>query len=446
MNSLISPSSGWTLEDATGINNSGQICAYGTNPSGQTDAFLLTPVPEPSTITLLLASAACVLGYAWRRRKTSRGIVPYLAVVIVASFASVTQAQGVFNMPSGEMSLLFVPVGNPGNAADPATGYGSVGLRLPDGRVRRDGWSVRPVPQRRGKNRHLWPLQRLHAGNARRPLSHWQHADGRNRPERHIGRLYVLPLLRLGCVGHLRDQFPEPLPLRAGCGSRLPDLLCIVGGRGAVLQLVAKRAADKPGRGRRLDRDGGLHAQRGDEQFCAMAVTRNAGATYFIPSDNEWYKAAYYNPSNGTYWTYPTQSNSAPSNALFATGRNNANFDDYYDNPQTGERDLHGCDELPDAGRRVRVVSRSLRQLRHGGRHLAVERGEPRRRMSFLCGGSWDGVSGSLGSQYSLFVGVGPSGENSNIGFRVASVPEPGSLALLVCGGVAVLIWWKRRA
>ena len=54
--------------------------------------------------------------------------------------------------------------------------------------------------------------------------------------------------------------------------------------------------------------------------------TRNAGATYVIPSENEWYKAAYFNPSNGTYWTYPTQSNSTPSNVLSATGTNNANF------------------------------------------------------------------------------------------------------------------------
>ncbi len=26
-------------------------------------------VPEPSTIALLLASAACLMGYAWRRRR-----------------------------------------------------------------------------------------------------------------------------------------------------------------------------------------------------------------------------------------------------------------------------------------------------------------------------------------------------------------------------------------
>ena len=42
-----------------------------------------------------------------------------------------------------------------------------------------------------------------------------------------------------------------------------------------------------------------------------MAITRNAGATYFIPSENEWYKAAYYKGggTNAGYWTYPTQSN-----------------------------------------------------------------------------------------------------------------------------------------
>lgn len=33
---------------------------------------------------------------------------------------------------------------------------------------------------------------------------------------------------------------------------------------------------------------------------------------YYIPTINEWYKAAYYN-GNGSYWTYATQSNSAPS-------------------------------------------------------------------------------------------------------------------------------------
>jgi autotransporter-associated beta strand protein/probable HAF family extracellular repeat protein len=40
---LIAPGTGCTFAQATGINDSGQICGYGSNASGQTDAFLLTP-------------------------------------------------------------------------------------------------------------------------------------------------------------------------------------------------------------------------------------------------------------------------------------------------------------------------------------------------------------------------------------------------------------------
>ena len=65
--------------------------------------------------------------------------------------------------------------------------------------------------------------------------------------------------------------------------------------------------------------------------------TRNAGAKYFIPSENEWYKAAYYNASNGSYWAYPTQSNTPPINILSPTGTNNANF---YDRYGTGNGDF----------------------------------------------------------------------------------------------------------
>jgi probable HAF family extracellular repeat protein len=42
LNRLIPKKSGWVLNDATGINNAGQIVGYGTH-NGQTHAFLLTP-------------------------------------------------------------------------------------------------------------------------------------------------------------------------------------------------------------------------------------------------------------------------------------------------------------------------------------------------------------------------------------------------------------------
>ena len=71
LNNLIPANSGWTLQGATGINNADQICGYGTNPGGQSDAFLLTPTPEPSTLALL-ATGLAGLGTVYLRRQRSR--------------------------------------------------------------------------------------------------------------------------------------------------------------------------------------------------------------------------------------------------------------------------------------------------------------------------------------------------------------------------------------
>lgn len=43
-NLVIITNAGWNLQEATAINDKGQICGYGINPSGQTHAFLLSPV------------------------------------------------------------------------------------------------------------------------------------------------------------------------------------------------------------------------------------------------------------------------------------------------------------------------------------------------------------------------------------------------------------------
>lgn len=46
---------------------------------------------------------------------------------------------------------------------------------------------------------------------------------------------------------------------------------------------------------------------------------RNADARYFLPSVDEWYKAAFYDPSIGDYWDYPTGSNDPPTPAPSGT-------------------------------------------------------------------------------------------------------------------------------
>lgn len=49
-----------------------------------------------------------------------------------------------------------------------------------------------------------------------------------------------------------------------------------------------------------------------------LSETRMMGADFFIPSENEWYKAAYHQPASAggdgdDYWLYPTATNSVPS-------------------------------------------------------------------------------------------------------------------------------------
>lgn len=66
LNTLISPSSGFKLFDARGINDSGQIVGSGYAVNGSVQhAFLLTPIPEPNTLTVIILGASTLLS---RRR------------------------------------------------------------------------------------------------------------------------------------------------------------------------------------------------------------------------------------------------------------------------------------------------------------------------------------------------------------------------------------------
>ena len=52
-----------------------------------------------------------------------------------------------------------------------------------------------------------------------------------------------------------------------------------------------------------------------DETFQIIGFNKNAGATYWVPSDDEWYKAAYYKGGGlaAGYWAYPTKSDTEPT-------------------------------------------------------------------------------------------------------------------------------------
>jgi sulfatase modifying factor 1 len=56
--------------------------------------------------------------------------------------------------------------------------------------------------------------------------------------------------------------------------------------------------------------------------------SRNPDAKFFIPSENEWYKAAYYQGgTNAFYWAFPTRSDTPPQALLPNNSDNSANYD-----------------------------------------------------------------------------------------------------------------------
>ena len=169
-----------------------------------------------------------------------------------------------------------------------------------------------------------------------------------------------------------------------------------------------------------------------------MAVTRNPGATWVLPAENEWYKAAYYRGGglNAGYWLYATQNNGMPSYLLSATGTNNMNFyNNGYTDPTNYLTSVGAFAASPgpygtfDQGGNVFQWNETA--------VTGVGRG--------LRGGSYFDTlfSNELNSSFRFF--GDPTVQRSNdFGFRVASVPEPFSITLVVVGAIGLLIWRRR--
>ena len=144
-------------------------------------------------------------------------------------------------------------------------------------------------------------------------------------------------------------------------------------------------------------------------------VTRTAGATWVLPTEDEWYKAAYYQPATAggdadSYWMFATGGNSitnAQANYWYsghsgtcAVGTYGANY--------FGTFDMSG-----NAWEWTETVLSTGRILRGGG-------------WTFDASSLW-ATNRAAGN---------PANETTAWGFRVALVPGPGGAALLMLGAL----------
>ena len=164
---------------------------------------------------------------------------------------------------------------------------------------------------------------------------------------------------------------------------------------------------------------------------------RNANAFYFLPSNDEWYKAAYYDLDGDTYYDYANGTNTKPSN-----DENGSNYKDgsyatiggvpvsypYVWDVGTGAMEQNGTWDM------MGNVEEWLETARDKTNDVTDE---------------WRGRRGGSNSVGDNDLSVrwlsgkdDPDREDRTIGFRIAAqVPEPSSIAMLFAGLGAIGIF-----
>jgi hypothetical protein len=173
----------------------------------------------------------------------------------------------------------------------------------------------------------------------------------------------------------------------------------------------------------------------GDPGYNASNLFRNSRARYFLPSTDEWYKAAYYDPSSDVYFDYPTGSNTAPTAVASGTAVGTAVY-----NGQTGPAFVTLAGGLSPYG----TMGQGGNVFEWEESELDLVNGPTSSAARGLRGGDWGAPAGNLLASNRAFVII-PSAENIRFGFRVASTPEPATTCLAMLGMVMMLLWRGAR-
>jgi formylglycine-generating enzyme required for sulfatase activity len=189
-------------------------------------------------------------------------------------------------------------------------------------------------------------------------------------------------------------------------------------------------------------------------------IVRNPAAKWFLPSEDEWYKAAYHKNDGvtGNYWKYPTSTDTMPYSDQSPGSdapdlSNTANFnrnDDVNNNYNDGyavtgvDPLLHGVNHLTDAAA-YRMSQSPYGTFDQGGNVWEWTEqlfGTDKR---WTRGGSWKSENGLAAWEASF---VSARTEQVTTGFRVATValPEPGTVTYGLLGAAFFCIVRRQRS
>ena len=161
---------------------------------------------------------------------------------------------------------------------------------------------------------------------------------------------------------------------------------------------------------------------------------RNKNAFYFLPSENEWYKAAYYNPAGTNYFLYPTGSDTAPTPVASGTNGGTAVYNNAASVPAIVDS-AGGLSPYGTMGQGGNVFEWNESAFDGSNSSSSENRA--------IRGGNWGNTESGLRSSGR---GIdGPAFGGSGIGFRVASVPEPSTYVLVLMGAGALYLWKRRK-
>jgi len=178
-------------------------------------------------------------------------------------------------------------------------------------------------------------------------------------------------------------------------------------------------------------------------QTSGAIPARNAGATNYLPSRDEWYKAGFYNGAGATYTMYATNTTSTPTNTITnVTLANVANYGAAA-TPTISPINVDAYTNSTSYYGALSMFGNATEYTDTAG--TGANAGRPQ-----VFSGSWATVLADAGlwSKTGAAIFRNSNITTSQIGFRVAAaVPEPATIALasVGIGALAGLDWMKRR-